>query len=332
MSTVEKICDYVIHPAASVFPLLDGDRFQSLVDSIKQHGVQCPVVSYKGEVLDGRNRLRAVMKLRDEGHEVELPCVGWDENCGMSATEWVAAQNLDRRHLSADAYAAAAAAINRILRRDAKERQKAEQFKPGGAPGPGRGKTAETKSTPPQKADTKAKDSRSTAGQVAAKAGVSLHKAKQAVKLDQAVQAGDIPEEVQRDVIAGKKKLRDVVPPVASQKAEPNRSPSTKSANTAAWQRIFKGMIAVRNGCEVLSGNQSKRREQVAKELRAVANHVERDGRLKDQKPEQATRDDPALMLDDISYYALAFLDACPERADELEGLLSVWASRCKQR
>jgi hypothetical protein len=37
-------------------------------------------------------------------------------------------------------------------------------------------------------------------------------------------------------------------------------------------------------------------------------------------------------MLDEISYYALAFLDACPERADELEGLLLTWVSRCKQR
>ena len=41
---------------------------------------------------------------------------------------------------------------------------------------------------------------------------------------------------------------------------------------------------------------------------------------------------DPDQMLDEISYYALAFLDACPERADELEGLLLTWVSRCKQR
>jgi hypothetical protein len=41
---------------------------------------------------------------------------------------------------------------------------------------------------------------------------------------------------------------------------------------------------------------------------------------------------EPDRMLDEISYYALAFLDACPERADELEGLLLTWVSRCKQR
>jgi len=41
---------------------------------------------------------------------------------------------------------------------------------------------------------------------------------------------------------------------------------------------------------------------------------------------------DPDRMLDEISYYAMAFLSECPERADELEGLLVVWVSRCKQR
>jgi hypothetical protein len=48
---------------------------------------------------------------------------------------------------------------------------------------------------------------------------------------------------------------------------------------------------------------------------------------------ESADKDiEPDQMLDEISYYALAFLDACPERANELEGLLLTWVSRCKQR
>jgi hypothetical protein len=49
--------------------------------------------------------------------------------------------------------------------------------------------------------------------------------------------------------------------------------------------------------------------------------------------PADADEDiEPDQMLDEISYYALAFLNACPERADELEGLLLTWVSRCKQR
>lgn len=233
MAHQEKICDYLIHPAASVFPLLEGDRFQSLVDSIAEHGVQNAIVSYKGEVLDGRNRLRAVMKLRDEGHKVDLPCVEWDDKCGLSATEWVAAQNLDRRHLSADAYAAATAAINRILRKEAKERQKANQFKKGQSGNPSGEKQARTKSREPAKRDAKAEHARSTVGQVAAKAGVSMHKAEQAVKLDQAVEAGVISQEVQKDVIAGKTKLRDAVKQVAP-KPSPPKETNKKRARAAS--------------------------------------------------------------------------------------------------
>jgi hypothetical protein len=228
MAKPEMICDYVIHPAASVFPLIEGDRFQSLVDSIEQHGVQAPIVSYKGQVLDGRNRLRAVMKLRDEGHTVDLPFVEWDIKCGLSPTEWVAAQNLDRRHLSDDAYTAAVAALNRILRKEAKERQAATKLD-GSKPGPGRGKkTVGTKRSPPLKRDEKRKQAASTAGQVAAKAGVSLRKAKQAVKLDQAVEAGMVPEEVQKDVIAGKKKLRDAVKQVPAKPKLPRKQAKKK--------------------------------------------------------------------------------------------------------
>ena len=233
MSKPEKICDYLIHAAASVFPLLEGDRFQSLVDSIAVHGVQNELVSYKGEVLDGRNRLRAVMKLRDEGHKIDLPFVEWDSKCGLSPTEWVAAQNLDRRHLSDDAYTAAVAALNRILRKEAKERQAATKFPKGKSGNPSGKKQVGTKRSPPARRDEKAKQAASAAGQVAAKAGVSLRKAKQAVKLDQAVEAGVIPKEVQKDVIAGKKKLRDAVKQVPAT-PKPPRNPAAKKKRRAA--------------------------------------------------------------------------------------------------
>jgi hypothetical protein len=41
---------------------------------------------------------------------------------------------------------------------------------------------------------------------------------------------------------------------------------------------------------------------------------------------------EPDRMLEEISYFALAFLSTCPDRAEELEGLLLTWVSRCKQR
>ena len=262
MGQQEKICDYVIHAAASVFPLLEGDRFQSLVDSIAVHGVQNPIVSHKGEVLDGRNRLRAVMKLRDEGNKVELPCVEWDTKCGLSATEWVAAQNLDRRHLSADAYVVATAAINRILRKEAKERKDAGKFD-GNKAGPGRGKkTVAIKRSPPLKRDSKAKDAASTAGQVAAKAGVSLRKAQQAVKLDQAVEAGVIPEQVQKDVIAGKKKLRDAVKQMPSKPKAPRKATAQKHRRAAEVLDDLRLLLQELLACDRIS------KQQIVDELR----------------------------------------------------------------
>lgn len=254
MAQQEKICDYLIHAAASVFPLLEGDRFQSLVDSIAEHGVQNPLVSYKGEVLDGRNRLRAVMKLRDEGHTVNLPCVEWDAKCGLSATEWVAAQNLDRRHLSADAYVTATAAINRILRSEARKK-KASQLQKGNDHGR-RGKSVGTNPSPRKKRDEKAKQAASTAGQVAAKAGVSLHKAKQAVKLDQAVEAGVIPAAVQKDVIAGKTKLRDAVKQVSAEPKKPKKAARKKQRAAADVLDDLRLLLQELLSCDRVSNQQ----------------------------------------------------------------------------
>jgi formaldehyde-activating enzyme involved in methanogenesis len=233
MKKPEIICECEIHPAASIFPLLEGDRFQSLVDSIQVHGLQNPIVCIGDVVLDGRNRLRAVEKLRNEGHDIELRAVPWD--CGdkcMTPTEWITAQNLDRRHLSEDAYVTAQAALSRILRKEAKERQAAGKFQKGKSGNPdGKKKQARTKSDEPAKRDTKTENDRSTVGQVAKKAGTSRHKAAQAVKLDQAVEAGVIPEEVQKDVIAGKKKLRDAVKQVpANPKPAKPAKKKTRSA------------------------------------------------------------------------------------------------------
>ena len=222
MQKPEIICECEIHPAASLFPLMEGTRFQSLVDSIQVHGVQNPIVCSGNVVLDGRNRLRAVEKLRNDGHQIDLPAVQWD--CGdkcMTDTEWITAQNLDRRHLSEDAYVTAQAALNRILRKEAKERQKAGLKKGSKQP-------VASKPTPRGKRDRKAKDAASTAGQVASSSSVSLHKAKQAVKLDQAVEAGLIPEEVQKDVIAGKKKLRDAVKQVPASPKPPKKAAKKK--------------------------------------------------------------------------------------------------------
>lgn len=255
MSKPEIICECEIHPAASVFPLMEGDRFQSLVDSIQVHGLQNPIVCSGNVVLDGRNRLRAVERLRSAGHEVELLAVQWDcgGNC-LTETEWITAQNLDRRHLPEDAYAAAAAALNRILRKEAKQRQAAGLKK-------GTEKPVGAKSSPRKKRNEKEKQAASTAGKVAAKAGVSLHKAKQAVKLDQAVEAGVIPEEVQKEVIAGKKKLRDAVKQVPAKPKSPKKAVKKKHRAAAGVLDDLRLLLQELLACDRVS------RQQIVDEL-----------------------------------------------------------------
>lgn len=71
--------------------------------------------------------------------------------------------------------------------------------------------------------------------------------------------------------------------------------------------------------------------DQLSKDEKPSAQPRKPDSR-KPAEPPADEEIEPDRMLDEISYYALAFLDACPERADELEGLLLTWVSRCKQR
>ena len=49
----------LVHPAATLFPMMDAEALQALADDIREHGQREPVILYHGAVLDGRNRLLA---------------------------------------------------------------------------------------------------------------------------------------------------------------------------------------------------------------------------------------------------------------------------------
>ena len=69
---LEVIYGYKVHPAASLFPLLEGDEFESLVLSIQTLGLINPIILHNGMLIDGRNRLRAVEHLKTKYSNIDL--------------------------------------------------------------------------------------------------------------------------------------------------------------------------------------------------------------------------------------------------------------------
>lgn len=123
------IAGYETHPAADLFPMLDGAEIQALADDIKAHGLLNPVVllaeNGKRLVLDGRNRLRAC------GLAGVAPRFEFWTGEG-SPTEWVVSQNLHRRHLSTSQRALIAAELKAVLAAESNTKRKTDgTFKPG---------------------------------------------------------------------------------------------------------------------------------------------------------------------------------------------------------
>jgi len=83
------------HPIADRFPLLNGTRFEELVQDIQDHGLREPITLYEGMILDGRNRYRACRQLGIEPQTRALPD-------GLDPWAYVWSLNGQRRDLSAD--------------------------------------------------------------------------------------------------------------------------------------------------------------------------------------------------------------------------------------
>jgi hypothetical protein len=82
-----------VHPAATLFPMMHGPELGLLIEDIEAHGLREPVVLYDGQVLDGRNRLRACELAGIEPRFEEWDGVG-------SPLAFVLSRNLHRRHLN----------------------------------------------------------------------------------------------------------------------------------------------------------------------------------------------------------------------------------------
>jgi hypothetical protein len=215
----EIIGGFTVHPAAAVFPLIEGDDFSDLCESIRMHGVQHPAVVRGSELLDGRNRMRACEALKAEGWSGSCPVVEWNDD-GRNVAEWIWDTNALRRHMDDDGIAMASSAIWPLIAKENEARKAATKFKKGESGNPSGKKQVRTESSEPAKRDTKSENARSTVGQVAAKAGTSMHKARQAVAVQKAIESGELPAGTAQEVMSGKKRLRDVAPKPERKKRE----------------------------------------------------------------------------------------------------------------
>jgi ParB-like chromosome segregation protein Spo0J len=100
------------HPLADLFPLMEGEEFDSFVASIKQDGQNEPIVLFDGKILDGRNRYRACTALGAEPVTVEFEeLVSAGKIKINNPVRYVMSMNIHRRHLNASQRALIAAEI-----------------------------------------------------------------------------------------------------------------------------------------------------------------------------------------------------------------------------
>jgi hypothetical protein len=109
-STVEteKYRDLAHHSLAEIFPLMEGDEFDALVEDIKANGLREPIWLYEDKILDGRNRYRALVKAKSY---YGLKEENFRTYTGSDPLGLVVSANLHRRHLNESQRALVAARI-----------------------------------------------------------------------------------------------------------------------------------------------------------------------------------------------------------------------------
>lgn len=116
------------HPIAAFYPMMDDEHLNKLAADIKENGQQFPIVMFKGQILDGRNRYEACARAG-----VEPITEPWDEKGDLEI--FVRSRNDHRRHYTAGQRAAVAAKWTKYYAEQAKARKKevgAEAGKKGG--------------------------------------------------------------------------------------------------------------------------------------------------------------------------------------------------------
>lgn len=106
-----------VHAAANLLPMMGDVEFAGLVEDIRQNGQREPIVYWCGQLIDGRNRLKACRQLEIEPLATELPA-------DVDPVAVVLSANVHRRHLSESQRAMVAARLAIHFEPAALERKK----------------------------------------------------------------------------------------------------------------------------------------------------------------------------------------------------------------
>ena len=98
-----QILKHAHHPLAEIFPPLAPAELAALASDIKEHGLREPITTYRGAILDGRNRLKACGVAGVEPRFFEYE--------GEDPVAFVVSRNMFRRHLTLEQRATAAAKL-----------------------------------------------------------------------------------------------------------------------------------------------------------------------------------------------------------------------------
>jgi hypothetical protein len=245
---------YGVHPVAHMFPLLTGKPLDELKKSIEINGQQEPIVVDGHTILDGRNRLIIMNELGLEPRLVEFAKL----KAGISAGEWIAIKNLQRRHLTDGQRLAIAIKYQTWLNQErAGQSAKAGTKKPAGQGESAKDGGAETGTKPSQTAENSSsseypQDSAENAGKrkrgrprggrsdaeaAAAQTEQSRYKAEQMFKLQkQAPALFQAVEEGRLDLKEAIRQLNEQQPKKTKTKRSAKQDVVTKAVQKAgAW-------------------------------------------------------------------------------------------------
>lgn len=254
------------HPLANLFPLIEGPEFEALCQDIDRNGLQQPVLIWRGSIIDGRNRYRA---LCETGRLTpELPGVLADMWRGALAKDvsdipadqlaaYVLSLNLHRRHLDATQRAMVAAKLaTKGVGRPAGEDENSANLRDFEAVEMGREEAAAALNVSPRSVDTAKQLMREAPAEVVAAAErgeVSLHRAQADVAAvrDALGKAGTPISE--QAMAAAYERLR------SEQAARKLAKQADKKAKRAEREANLAGKIAASNAALKAAGASGKR-------------------------------------------------------------------------